>query len=386
MIRNPLRNVARRMMATATSAAEQSRLSPSNLNPAVVNAAYAVRGSVLQAATNIQTRMKAGEKFGFDSLTLCNIGNPQSLKQKPLSFVRQVLSIVLNPSLLDLPAGTFPADVVTRARKYLSSMPSAGAYSDSQGVAAVREEVARFVGERDGTDAADPSKIFLTNGASEAVRFMMSLMIRPGQQDGMLVPIPQYPLYSALSTLLSGELCPYYLNEGKGWALTPEALQQALDDARAQGTCVRGLVVINPGNPTGQILTKDNMQAIVELCVREGLVLMADEVYQENAYAPGKPFASFRKVAQEMGYKDSDASSPLQMVSFHSTSKGFLGECGLRGGYMQVQGLHPDVLAQVYKQASISLCSNTIGQLCTGLMVQPPREGEASHHTYVEER
>jgi alanine transaminase len=77
---------------------------------------------------------------------------------------------------------------------------------------------------------------------------------------------------------------------------------------------------------------------------------------------------------------------PLQLASFHSTSKGFLGECGLRGGYFELTGFAPDVQAELLKLVSIGLCSNTLGQLATGLMVQPPRSGDASHATYVAER
>jgi alanine transaminase len=109
---------------------------------------------------------------------------------------------------------------------------------------------------------------------------------------------------------------------------------------------------------------------------------MADEVYQENVYAEGKEFLSFRKVAREMGVLEGDDSG-LQLVSFHSVSKGFLGECGLRGGYVELLGIDPAVKAEIYKLASISLCSNVVGQVCVGLMVQPPKQGEQSFGQYV---
>lgn len=97
-----------------------------------------------------------------------------------------------------------------------------GAYSNSQGIQSVREEVAEFITERDGYPAS-ADQIFLTNGASEGVRFIMQLLVRnpsQGFKDGLLVPIPQYPLYSAMTTLLDGNLCPYYLDESAGWSLT----------------------------------------------------------------------------------------------------------------------------------------------------------------------
>lgn len=118
----------------------------------------------------------------------------------------------------------FPPDIIERAEKYALSQ-SMGAYSPSQGIKAVREEVAAFIEARDGS-AADPEQIFLTNGASEGVRFVMASLLRGklhGHNDGVLVPIPQYPLYSALTTLLNGELVPYYLDEPTGWALPVRA-------------------------------------------------------------------------------------------------------------------------------------------------------------------
>ena len=77
---------------------------------------------------------------------------------------------------------------------------------------------------------------------------------------------------------------------------------------------------------------------------------------------------------------------PLQLVSFHSTSKGFLGECGLRGGYLELVGFDADVQAQLLKLVSIGLCSNTLGQIGTGLMVRPPKAGEASYPAFKAER
>ena len=88
--------------------------------------------------------------------------------------------------------------------------------------------------------------------------------------------------------------------------------------------------------------------------------MLADEVYQENVYNKSEfPFYSFKKVAHEMGEKYRD----LQMVSYHSISKGFLGECGKRGGYYELQGFDQQVKDELYKLASISLCSNVTGQI-----------------------
>lgn len=245
----------------------------------------------------------------------------------------------------------------------------------------------QFIEKRDGapTGSVDPDQIFLTNGASEGVRIVMQCLIRPApESDGVLVPIPQYPLYSATCSLLNGTLVPYYLAEESGWELRVDDLRSQLSEYRSKGVAVRGLVVINPGNPTGQTLPLENMQAVVSLCAEEGLVLLADEVYQENIWRSDRPFHSFRSVASDMGFSDDD-SSGLQLISFHSVSKGFLGECGIRGGYFELFGFDAGVKAQLYKLASVSLCSNTPGQVMTGLMVNPPHEGDVSHRNYTSE-
>jgi len=104
------------------------------------------------------------------------------------------------------------------------------------------------------------------------------------------------------------------------------------------------------------------MQEIVRFCEAEGLVLLADEVYQENIWQKREPWYSFKKVSRDLG-------ASLQLCSFHSCSKGFLGECGRRGGFVEFDGFDPLVIDQLYKLSSISLCSNVEGQIMTG---EPP--------------
>lgn len=107
-----------------------------------------------------------------------------------------------------------------------------GAYTgNSKGWAHVRQTVADFINRRDGVDDATAENIYLTNGASEAVRLAFSALLR-NNNDGILIPIPQYPLYSALLTLNGGELLPYYLDESRGWGLDVEGLQEKVSDAK----------------------------------------------------------------------------------------------------------------------------------------------------------
>ena len=85
---------------------------------------------------------------------------------------------------------------------------------------------------------------------------MLYAMIR-GSTDGIMVPIPQYPLYSASIALYGGTLVPYYLDEKNGWSMNIDELQRSLDAARDKGILCRALVFINPGNPTGQCLSEE---------------------------------------------------------------------------------------------------------------------------------
>ncbi|CAM9304080.1 unnamed protein product [Hapterophycus canaliculatus] len=165
-----------------------------------------------------------------------------------------------------------------------------------------------------------------------------------------------------------------------------ENLRKTLAAARADGTEVRGIAVINPGNPTGNILAEEQIKDIIKMAVDEKLVVLADEVYQANIWKKGASFSSFKKVACDMGYTGEDGDDRLQLVSFHSTSKGYFGECGLRGGYMEVHGIGAEVRAELYKLASLSLCSNTVGQLATGIMINPPKPGDPSFDTFQKER
>nr|AIT69914.1 alanine transaminase [Punctaria latifolia] len=361
-------------------------LNGTTINPNVKAAKYAVRGAVLDRSMELQRKMAAGEKLPFDKIVPCNIGNPHACLQVPLSFHREVLSLCISPTLATDHPHAFKKDVVERAKHYAAGLTGGvGAYTNSQGIPAVREEIAEFIAERDGHPAR-ADRIYLTNGASEGVRILLTCLLRSGKQDGLLTPIPQYPLYSASLTLLGGALVPYHLNEGASWGVEMENLRNTLAAARAEGTEVRGIAVINPGNPTGNILAEEQIKDIIQMAVDEKMVVLADEVYQANIWKKGASFTSFKKVACDMGYMGEDGDERLQLVSFHSTSKGYFGECGLRGGYMEVHGIGAEVRAELYKLSSLSLCSNTIGQLATGIMINPPKPGDPSFETFEKER
>jgi aspartate/methionine/tyrosine aminotransferase len=342
-----------------------------DLGSAVLETEYAVRGPIVARAQELE---RAGKEIIY-----CNIGNPQALEQKPLTYLRQILALCQYPELIEQGDHHFPADIVATAKALLKGTKHGlGAYSESKGVRFIREAVANFIHERDGIEA-DPEAIYLTDGASKGVQTALRILIS-GPNDGIMIPIPQYPLYSATLTLYEGKQVNYYLDEAHNWKLSHAMLEMSLQEAKRYGVKVKAICVINPGNPTGNLLDYDNIAMVIDFAKAHNLAILADEVYQENVYLQGDTFTSFAKVMAEKGEKD------VSLFSFHSCSKGFLGECGQRGGYMEIRNIPEDVVAQITKLQSVSLCSNLTGQVATYCMVRPPKADEPSHAQYVQER
>ena len=197
--------------------------------------------------------------------------------------------------------------------------------------------------------------------------------------SGILVPIPQYPLYTASLAQHSGVAVPYYLDEASEWSTSPTGVELAIERAQKDGIEVKALVVINPGNPTGALLNEATQEKLVHLCEKHSLVLLADEVYQVNLHRGSThPFTSFKKVVSKM-------QSPIPLFSFHSISKGVTGECGRRGGYFECTNISEEVLALIYKMLSVGLCPALGGQIGVDCMVRPPKEGDESYPLWKKE-
>ncbi len=385
------------------------------LNQNIVEIEYAVRGPIPQRAAELTQQ---GRKT-----IACNIGNPQALGQRPISFYRDVLSLLETPSRIGreralnklraadprafkgLSDDDFVSDyVLGLCDDILSKMPTGtGAYTESKGPMFIREAIARYIDRRDGVTSgqcaaggqgptsgegvaggegvpSNPDNIFLTNGASEAAKYLIDMLIAE-RSDGIMIPIPQYPLYSAAIRRAGGVQVNFYPDEDNGWTLDRSILETAYDGAVGQGVTVKAIVVINPANPTGAIMPRQSIQDVVDFATERGLAIIADEVYQDNLY--GATFDSFAKVV---------GNKPLPLFSLHSTSKGFCGECGHRGGYVEVRnapkvrGCDLSLTDVLLKQASISLCSNTVGQIMTHLMVSPPPEGSEPYEQFAREK
>lgn len=369
-------------------------------NPIVVNQnliemQYAVRGPIPRRAAALADSGKV--------ITPCHIGNPQALGQAPLSYYRQVLSLVENPSqiererkikdlfeenpLSDLRDSDFiPDDILAMGETILKEMKNGtGAYTESKGIRFFREAVAAYIDRRDGVGSAngvpaDPERIFLTSGASGGIRLVIEMLISD-ENDGIMLPIPQYPLYSASITRAGGVQVNFYPDEDKGWSFDRHLLEDSIHKAINQGVKVKGIVVINPWNPTGAVLSEQSIREVISFAKDYDLSIIADEVYQENVYAG--EFVSFAKAL---------CTDDVPLFSMHSISKGYYGECGHRGGYLEVRNAPKikdselDVVDLLTKQASVTLCANTAGQVLTYLMVSPPEEGSPSFEKFSWER
>lgn len=205
------------------------------------------------------------------------------------------------------------------------------------------------------------------------------MLISEPHKSGVLIPIPQYPLYTATLAQHSGVPIPYHLDESREWSTSIEEIEEALVKSGKEGVQAKALVIINPGNPTGALLDEPTMQKLVKLCETHELVLLADEVYQINLHHPTThPFTSFKKVIRQLN-------SSVPLVSFHSISKGVSGECGRRGGYFECANISPEIIALIYKMVSVGLCPPLQGQIGVDSMIRPPAPGSESYPLWKKE-
>ena len=333
------------------------------INPDILAVQYAVRGKTFLKAQEIKAKIKEAKEKGqpnpypFENIVFCNIGNPQLLNQKPLTYLRQILSIVEDPSLLEL-KDKYPKDILEHAKKLIDStgcIGTSGAYTDSRGLMYVRQKICEFLKETEGGIETKPEDIYLTDGASPGIKLFLNLLISH-HLHGIMIPIPQYP--------------------------DMDSVEKSYKEAVSKGIIVKAFVVINPGNPTGQVMTLANMQKIIEFCYHHDLVLMADEVYQENIYGE-VPFTPFRVALDTMS---EEIKKGLILVTFFSVSKGFYGECGKRGGFFRMVNVGSYEKEQVYKLSSVNLCSNVVGQETVECIVNRPKEGDESYPLFKQEK
>lgn len=161
----------------------------------------------------------------------------------------------------------------------------------------------------------------------------------------------------------------YYLHEeNKLWYIDIKEIKAILNQNREISNPI-ALVITNPHNPTGALLSERNVKEIIKFAYDEKLFLVADEVYENCIHDPDVPFYTFKKALMEMG----EPYSRRELATIRSVSKGYIGEAGLRGGYMEVINLWPPVRANFYK--TITTCPPSTSQALVTLCCKPPVPG-----------
>lgn len=236
----------------------------------------------------------------------------------------------------------FEAPETVRREMHRLLDASAG-YSDSKGVEVARQAVARRYGDMGVADVS-AEDVFLGNGASELIALATNALLDNG--DEMLVPMPDYPLWTACTTLAGGTAVQYRCDEATGWM--PD-----LDHIRSKITPrTRGLVIINPNNPTGAVYPQPLLLELVQIARDHGLVIFSDEVYDRMLYEGARHTAI------------ASLSSDVLTLTFNSLSKSYR-SCGYRAGWLVVSGdtasAH-DYIDGLNMLSSMRLCPNVPGQ------------------------
>ena len=225
----------------------------------------------------------------------------------------------------------------------IRNLPNSAGYSDSKGIFAARKAVMHY-SQQQGVAGVTLDDIYLGNGASDLI--VMATMALLDDGDELLVPAPDYPLWTASASLAGGKPVHYLCDEDNGW-------MPSLADIRAKITPrTRGIVVINPNNPTGALYSDELLRGIVAIAREHELVLFADEVYDKVLY-DGVCHTAMASL-----------SSDVLTLTFNSLSKAYR-SCGYRAGWMVVSGdkaAARDYIEGLNMLANIKLGSNVPGQ------------------------
>lgn len=225
----------------------------------------------------------------------------------------------------------------------IRNLPNSAGYSDSKGIFAARKAVMHYT-QQQGVAGVTLEDIYLGNGASELIVMAANALLDNG--DELLVPSPDYPLWTAATSLSGGTPVHYRCDEDNGW-------QPDLADMRAKITPrTKGIVVINPNNPTGVLYSDELLKGIVGLAREFGLVLLADEVYDKVLYE-GVTHTAMASL-----------STDVLTLTFNSLSKAYR-SCGYRAGWMVISGpkeIAKDFIEGLNMLANLKLGSNVPGQ------------------------
>jgi len=225
----------------------------------------------------------------------------------------------------------------------IRNLPNSAGYSDSKGIFAARKAVMHYT-QQQGIGGVTLDDIYLGNGASELIVTATNALLNDG--DELLLPAPDYPLWTAAVTLAGGKPVHYLCDEANGWMPDPADIRRKITPR------TKGLVVINPNNPTGALYSDALLKELVAIAREHGLVLMADEVYDKVLYDEMKHTAI------------GSLSDDVLTLTFNSLSKSYR-SCGYRAGWMVVSGdkkAAADYIEGLNMLSNMRLCANVPGQ------------------------
>ncbi len=274
----------------------------------LANVCYDIRGPIMDRARQMEEEGQKIIKLNIGNLAVFGFDSPEEIQQD-----------------------------------MIRNLPNSAGYSDSKGIFAARKAVMHET-QKQGILGVTLDDIYLGNGASELIVMATNGLLDDG--DELLLPAPDYPLWTAAASLSGGSPVHYICDESNGW-------MPNLNDIRAKITPrTKGIVVINPNNPTGALYSDELLQAIVDIAREHGLVIFADEVYDKVLYDGVKhtPIASL--------------SEDVLTLTFNSLSKSYR-SCGYRAGWMVVSGdkrVARDYIEGLNMLSNMRLCSNVPGQ------------------------
>ncbi len=273
------------------------------------NVCYDIRGPLLKAATQMEAE---GQR-----IIKLNVGNPA-------------------PFGLDAPHEIL--------RDVSMNLSEATGYSDSQGVFSARKAVLQYYQSKGLLSAVDVRDVYLGNGVSELIVMTMQALMDDG--DEVLIPMPDYPLWTAAANLAGGTAVHYRCNEEDNW-------HPDIEDIKSKITSkTKGIVVINPNNPTGALYSNDILKQIIEVAKEHDLVLMADEIYDRVLYdeAVHTPMSTLTDEVLVLTYNGLSKSHRI---------------AGFRAGWLMVSGKKQhaaDFIEGLDMLASMRLCANVPAQ------------------------
>ena len=274
----------------------------------LANVLYDIRGPIMDAARQMEDEGQKIIKLNLGNLAVFGFDAPEEIQQD-----------------------------------MIRNLPNSSGYSDSKGIFAARKAVMHET-QKQGIAGVTLDDIYLGNGASELITMATNALLDNG--DELLLPMPDYPLWTAATSLSGGTPVHYRCDESNNW-------MPNIDDIRAKVTPrTKGIVVINPNNPTGVMYSDALLKSIVEIAREHGLVILADEVYDKVLYDGIKHTAL------------ASLSHDVLTLTFNSLSKSYR-SCGYRAGWLVVSGdkkQATDYIEGLNMLSNMKLCSNVPGQ------------------------